>query len=190
MSSRTIYGSDIQFNRIHFNDAPYGKYFNRSIILNELEQLNFNDGTQQTTAYLGNSPTPTDYTYTILSTTNLICNTGTANLEDNLIIFNSNTGYQGSLYFNDASNNPITSFNITFSNTFTSSLTITFLSNMTIKPSYTTSQFCYIVNNNLGSLTYGTIILLSNGNLTVNFNNIEISSLYTYTLNITSFKFN
>jgi hypothetical protein len=190
MSAKSIYGSDFQFNRIHFNDVSYSKYFNSSIILNDLNQLNFSDGSQQTTAYLGNSPLPVDYTYNILPTTNLICSTGTANLTNQLIILNSNTGYQGSLYFNDASNNPITSFNISFSSTFTSALTITLLSDMTKKPSYTTSQFCYIINNNNGNLTYGTIILLSNGNLTINFNNIQIVNTSSYTLYITSFKFN
>jgi len=190
MSAKSIYGSDFQFNTLHFNDTSYNKFFNSSIILNDLVRLSFFDGSQQTTAYLGNSPTPINYTYNINDATDLSCNTGTANLENDIIIFNSNTGYQGSLYFNDASNNPITSFNISFSSIFTSDLTITLLSNMTVKPSYTTSDFCYILNNYNGVLTYGTIILLSNGNLTLNFNNIEISNLYSYTLYITSFKFN
>jgi hypothetical protein len=188
MSSRTIQGGNIQFNSIHFNNQPYTKYFNKSIILNDLEQLNFNDGTQQTTAYLGNSPTPINYTYNILSTTSLICSTGTANLQNEIIIFNSNTGYQGSLYFNDASNNPITSFNISFSTPFTGNFTITLLTNMTAKPSYTTSEFCYIINNTSGVLSYGTINLLSNGNLTLNFPSVQINT--TSKILITTFQFN
>ena len=188
MSSRTLYGSDVQFNTIHFNNQSYSKFFNKSIILNDLEQLNFEDGTSQTTAYLGNSPTPINYTYTILSTTALVCTQGTANLQNNLIIFNSNTGYQGSLYFNDASNNPITSFNISFTNSFTGNFTITLLTNMTAKPSYTTSEFCYIVNNTSGVLSFGTINLLSNGNLTLNFPNVQINT--TSTIYITTFQFN
>jgi len=190
MSAKSIYGADFQFNTIHFNATPYNKFFNKSIILNDLVQLNFNDGSIQTTAYLGNSPLPVDYTYNILPTTNLNCSTGTANLTDEIIVLNSNTGYQGSLYFNDASNNPITSFNISFSSSFTGSLTINLLENMTKQPSYTTSQFCYIINNDNGNLTYGTIILLSNGDLTINFNSIQIVSSSSYTLYITSFKFN
>jgi hypothetical protein len=190
MSSKSIYGSDFQFKRLHFNDVSYNKFFDSSIILNDLVRLNFFDGTSQTTAYLGNSPTPINYTYNILSSTSLICSTGTANLQNNIIIFNSNTGYQGSLYFNDASNNPINSFNITFSNNFTSALIITLLNNMTAKPSYATSEFCYIINNANGVLTYGTINLLTNGNLTLNFNNIQITNTSSYTLYITSFKFN
>jgi len=190
MSAKTIYGSDFQFNTIHFNDVSYNKFFNSSIKLNNLEQLNFEDGSRQITAYLGNSPTPRDFSYNILPSTNLICSSGYANLQSTLNILNSNTGYQGSLYFNDATNNSINSFNISFSSTFTSSLIITLLSNMTTTPSYNTSAFCYIINNSNGNLTYGTINLLTNGNLTINFNNIEIVSSSSYTLYITSFKFN
>lgn len=188
MSAKSIYGSDFQFKTLHFNDTSYNRFFNSSIILNDLEQLNFYDGTQQTTAYLGNSPTPINYTYNILSSTSLICSTGTANLQNNLIVFNSNTGYQGSLYFNDASNNPITRFNINFSTPFTGNFTITLLNNMTVKPSYTTSEFCYIINNNSGVLSYGTINLLTNGNLTLNFPSVQINT--SSTILITTFQFN
>jgi hypothetical protein len=188
MSAKSIYGTDFQFKTLHFNDTSYNRFFNSSIILNDLEELNFEDGTQQTTAYLGNSPTPINYTYTILSSTSLVCTQGTANLQNNLIIFNSNTGYQGSLYFNDASNNSITSFNISFTNSFTGNFTITLLTNMTAKPSFSTSEFCYIVNNTSGVLSFGTINLLTNGNLTLNFPNVQINT--TSTIYITTFQFN
>jgi hypothetical protein len=188
MSSRTIYGSDIQFNTIHFNNAPYTKYFNKSIILNDLVQLNFNDGSTQTTAYLGNSPTPINYTYNILSTTPLVCTQGTANLQNNISILNTNTGYQGSLYFNNSSNNPITSFNITFSTSYTGNFSITLLTNMTAKPSNTTAEFCYIINNSSGVLSFGTVSLLTNGNLILNFPNVQIDT--SSTIYITTFQFN
>jgi len=190
MSAKTIFGSDFQFNTIHFNNVNYEKYFNSSIILNDLQQLNFSDGSHQTTAYLGNSPNPQNYTYNITPSTDLICSNGVANLQNEIIIFNSNTGFQGSLYFNDTNNDLITNFNITFSNSFNDSLIITFLNNMTVKPSYSTNSFCYIMDNYSGIITYGSIILLSNGNLTINFNNIQIINSSIYTIYIYSFKFN
>ena len=59
---------------------------------------------------------------------------------------------------------------------------------MTAKPSYTTSEFCYIINNTSGVLSYGTINLLSNGNLTLNFPSVQINT--TSTILITTFQFN
>jgi hypothetical protein len=190
MSAKSIYGADFQFNRIHFNNVTYEKYFNSSIILNDLQQLNFSDGSYQTTAYLGNSPNPQNYTYNIMPNINLICSNGVANLQNEIIIFNSNTGFQGSLYFNDSNNDLITNFNIIFSNSFNDNLIITLLNNMTVKPSYSTSSICYIIDNFSGIMTYGSIILLSNGDLTINFNNIQIINSSIYTIYIYSFKFN
>ena len=53
MSAKSILGNDFQFNRIRFNTQEQGKYFEKSIQLNALDELNFHDGTQQTTAYTG-----------------------------------------------------------------------------------------------------------------------------------------
>jgi len=170
MSSRTIYDNNFAFNNLN------------------VKSLIFGDNSKQTTAYTGTPtpPTPTNYLYDV--SLNLSCSTGSANLQNNLIILNSNLS-TSSLYFYDASNNPINNFLITFSNTFTSDLIITFLNNMTIKPINPTSAFCYIINNNDGNLTYGTINLLTNGNLTINFNNIQIQSTSTFTIYLSTFNF-
>jgi hypothetical protein len=53
MSAKSILGNDFQFNRIRFNTQEQGKYFEKSIQLNALDELNFSDGSQQTTAYTG-----------------------------------------------------------------------------------------------------------------------------------------
>jgi hypothetical protein len=169
MSSRTILDNNFAFNNL------------------SVKSLIFGDNSKQITAYTGTpTPTPTNYLYDV--SLNLSCSTGSANLQNNLIILNSNLS-TSSLYFYDASNNPINNFLITFSNTFTSDLIITILNNMTIKPINPTSAFCYIINNNDGNLTYGTINLLTNGNLTINFNNIQIQSTSTFTIYLSTFNF-
>ena len=53
MSAKSILGNDFQFNRIRFNTQDQGKYFEKSIQLNALDELNFHDGSRQTTAYTG-----------------------------------------------------------------------------------------------------------------------------------------
>ena len=55
MSAKSILGNDFQFNRIRFNTQEQGKYFEKSIQLNALDELNFHDGTQLWQGYTSKS---------------------------------------------------------------------------------------------------------------------------------------
>ena len=173
MSDKSIYGANFKFNKLNLNE------------------IYFSDGSAQTTAYTGSTPQPTTINYNILTSTPLLCsNNINCNLQEEINILNVNIGYESSLYFLSSTQQNIFNFNIVFNNNFNGSFFITLLNDMQIKPNYDNNNFCYILNNNTGVISYGNITLNTNGDLIIYFNSIIINTSTIYTLNINTFKFN
>jgi hypothetical protein len=169
MSARTILDNDFEFNNLHLN------------------KLQFSDNSVQQTAYLGNSPLPSQVIYPITTSTILYCNNGlTATSTTDFNIVNLHTGFISVLYFQDLTLNNITSINLNFSNTFYGDLEITLLSSVNSPPYYTSNFASSITNINTGTLTFGNLNINKNGSLTVSFNNITINN-NTYTLSLFSY---
>jgi len=172
MSSKTIFDNDFQFNNLN------------------LSKLIFSDNSQQTTAYLGNSPEPRQTIYPITTSTILYCNNGlTAVSTSNFQIVNLYTVNLGSLYFQNPNNENITSTEIVFSNNYSGNLEITLLNDISLHPIITSSSFAYFIQNSTGILIYGNLQLNKTGSLVAYFNNVNIIQLETYTINFFTFQY-
>jgi hypothetical protein len=169
MSSRTILDNDFEFNNLHLN------------------HLQFSDNSIQTTAYLGNSPLPSQVVYNLPINTQLITNNGYSTILENVKIINLHTGFMSGLYFQDSSGNNINSLNINFSNSFTGNLQITLIDVINSLPYYTSSFAISIINDTTKTLTFGNIIINKTGSLITIFDDININNTNTYTLNVLTY---
>jgi len=169
MSAKTILDNDFEFNNLH------------------LTKLQFSDNSIQTTAYLGNSPLPSQIVYNLPINTQLITNNGYSTILENVKIINLHTGFMGVLYFQDSSGNNINSLNINFSNSFTGNLQITLIDVINFLPYYTSSFAVSIINDSTKTLTFGNIIINKTGSLIAFFDDININNTNTYTLNVLTY---
>jgi len=170
MSAKTIFDNDFEFKNLHLN------------------KLQFSDNSIQTTAYLGNSPLPTEKNFDISQNTDLSINfVGFATIQQNINILNLHTGFIGVLYFQDASLNNINSFNLTFFSSGSNiDLKITILNSVNFLPYKTSSFPSSILNTITGELTFGNIIINNSGSLVASFNNFSFNNTSIYTLNVYS----
>ena len=169
MSSKTIYDNDFKFHNLSINE------------------LQFEDGSVQTTAYLGNSPLPRQTIYPITTSTILYCNNNlTAVSTSNFQIVNLYTITIGGLYFQDTSNNLLSSTNIVFSNSYNGNIEITILNDISLHPIIDTSTYATFKDVSTGILTFGNITVNKNGSVVANFNNVSIVQLQNYTLSFYS----
>jgi hypothetical protein len=165
MSSKTIYDSEFQFTKLNINE------------------LVFSDNSIQNTAYLGNSPLPSQIIYNIPNNTELNVNfTGYSTILNEINIVNLHTGFISVLYFQDSIFNNINSVNLSFSNSYTGDLQITLLPSVNNDPYYTSNFSSTLTNNQTGTLTFGNIIINKSGSLIVSFDNITINNTDTYSL--------
>jgi len=172
MASKTIFDTDFQFNNLN------------------LSKIIFSDNSEQTTAYLGNSPAPRQIIYPITTSTILYCNNGlTAVTTSNFQIVNLYTVFVGALYFQNPNNENINSTELVFNNTYSGNLEITLLNDVALHPIITSSSFAYFIQNSTGILIYGTLQLNNSGSLVAYFNNVNIIQLETYTLNFFTFQY-
>jgi hypothetical protein len=165
MSSKTIYDGDFKFDNLSINE------------------LRFGDGSIQTTGYLGNSPIPRQTVYPITTSTILNCNNNlTAVSTSNFQIVNLYTVYMGGLYFQDTSNNNLSSVNVVFSNSYNGNIQIQLLNDISLHPIITTSAYATFLNNANGVITFGDITINNNGSVVANFPNVQIVFQQPYTI--------
>jgi hypothetical protein len=165
MSSRTILDNDFEFNNLHLN------------------KLQFSDNSIQTTAYLGNSPLPSQVIYNIPNNTQLDVNfSGYSTILSEINVVNLHTGFISVLYFQNSTFNNIISVNLSFSDNYNGNLEITLLPTINNDPYYTTNFATTLTNTQTGTLTFGNIIVNKAGSLVASFNNVEINNTSTYSL--------
>lgn len=172
MSSKTIFEADFSFENLN------------------IKKLIFNDNSEQSTAYLGNQPLPRQTIYPITTSTILNCNNGlTAVSTSSFQIVNLYSVDIGGLYFQDISNNNLSSVNIVFSNSYNGNLEITLLPEISSNPNITTSAFATFENISTSILTFGNITINNNGSVVAMFKNVDIIQLNEYTLSFYSIQY-
>jgi hypothetical protein len=153
--------------------------------LNISDEIIFNDGTTQNTAYTDAPLSTSTYTITTINdTTNNIIGT----LSSSLTLINVFGNNIGSFYFRQANAN-IYILNLVFENVFTGDISLTIVDVNNNAPIYTTNNNIYIINLVTNTLYYGYTELNTSGVLSFNFPNIAINDTDGFEIYISTFQY-
>jgi hypothetical protein len=169
MSDASIYNGTFKFSTLNISD-----------------EIIFNDGTTQNTAYTGdNNISISTYTITTINdTTNNIVGT----LSGSLTLINVYGTNIGAFYFRQANVN-IYNLNLVFESVYTGDISLTIVDVNNNAPIYTTNNNIYIINLVTNTLYYGYTEFNTSGILTFNFPNIAINDTDGFEISLSTFQY-